>query len=142
MVTVLCDGWSVMWVGNLKAASCIPKSVWSWEPCAELVRDWDTLGFAAAGASSSFSLCIVGVGSAEPAAGTGQHGKFGLRRLCWLLPSDSRDLNYGAAPCQHSPAANHGACPCHEGWQRSCPGLRSWGLSTQGILSLVPVLWW
>lgn len=32
------------------------------ESCAELVRDWDTLGFAAAGGSSSVSLCIVGLG--------------------------------------------------------------------------------
>lgn len=131
-----------MWVGNLNPASCIPKSVWSWETrdCAELVRDWHTLGCAAAGGSSSVSLCIVGLGRAEPAAGI--QGKManlasgGSAGFCLLI---ARDLDYGAALCQHSPAANHGAYPgVGAVWesQGSCLGLRSCGLSTHGILGL------
>lgn len=108
------------------------------ESCAELVRDWDTLGFAAAGGSSSVSLCIVGLGRAEPAAGIqGNMANLapgGSAGFCLLI---ARDLDYRAALCQHSPAANHGACPgVGAMWelQGSCLGLRSCQLCTHGIL--------
>lgn len=121
---MLCNGWCMMWVGNLNPASCIPRSVWNWEP---RVKDWGTRGFAAAAGSSSVSLCTGGLGRAEPAAAIQGNmaslASGGSAGFCLLI---ARDLDYGAAPCQHSPAANHRAQPgvgAMQELQGSCLGL-------------------
>lgn len=113
---------------TLQAASPNLCGAGSPETCAELVRDWDTPGFAAAGVSLSVSLCIVALGRAEPAAGIQGNmanlASGGEAGFCLLI---ARDLDYGAALCQHSPAANHRHVPVRE-WQGSCLGLRSCGV--------------
>lgn len=57
-VIVLCDGWCMVWVGNLNPASSIPKSVWSWEP-RDLCRTGEALGHTGICSSRGFLECLT-----------------------------------------------------------------------------------
>lgn len=103
---MLCNGWCMIWVGNFNPTSCIPKSVWNWEP-RDLCRIGEGLGHTGICSSSGFLECLTlhcRFGQSWACSwNPGQHGKFGLRRLCWLLPSHSKGFGLRGSPVPAQP---------------------------------------